>query len=68
MMKWSVLIADVGIRVVEAEDIDRAYAADVAEYGCKLEDVLAVFCHTPFRSVQSETAASSVSGVEQKRG
>ena len=48
MAKWSVLIAGIGTRVVEAEDIDGAYAVAEAEYGCRLEDVLAVFSHDPF--------------------
>ena len=49
MAKWSVLIAGIGTRVVEAEDIDGAYAVAEAEYGCKLQDVLAVFSQVPFR-------------------
>ena len=49
MAKWSVLIAGIGTRVVEAEDIDGAYAVAEAEYGCRLEDVLVVFSHDPFR-------------------
>ena len=49
MEKWPVLIAGIGTRVVEAEDIDGAYAVAEAEYGCRLEDVLAVFSHDPFR-------------------
>ncbi len=49
MTKWSVLIAGIGKRVVAAEDIDGAYAVAEAEYGCRLEDVLAVFSHDPFR-------------------
>ena len=49
MAKWSVLIAGIGRCVVEAENIDGAYAVATAEYGCRLEDVLAVFSHDPFR-------------------
>lgn len=48
MAKWSVLIAGIGTRVVEAEDIDGAYVVTEAEYGCRLEDVLVVFSHDSF--------------------
>lgn len=48
--KWSVLMAGIGVRIVEAEDIDGAYTAAMATYGCRLEDILAVFSHTPFRA------------------
>ena len=47
--KWTVLIRGVGSRDVEAKDIDGAYAAAMEEYGCKLEDILAVFCHSPVK-------------------
>ena len=49
MKKWTVLIRGVGSRDVEAKDIDGAYAAAMEEYGCKLEDILAVFCHSPVK-------------------
>ena len=47
MKKWSVLIEGIGSRDVEAKDIDGAYAAAMKEYGCKLDDILAVLSHTP---------------------
>lgn len=50
MKKWSVLISGIGLRVVMSADIDGAYLAAVKEYGCRMEDVLAVFCHSPFRT------------------
>ena len=40
--QWPVLIKDVGMRVVTANDIDGAYIAATKEYGCKMEDILAV--------------------------
>ena len=49
MKKWSVLISGIGLRVVMSEDIDGVYLAAVKECGCKMEDILAVFCHSPFR-------------------
>ena len=48
--KWSVLMAGIGVRIVEAEDIDGAYAASMTAYGCRLEDILAVFGHSPVRT------------------
>ena len=27
-----------------------AYLVAMKEYGCKIEDILAVFCHAPFRA------------------
>ena len=47
MKKWTVLIRGVGSRDVEAKDIDGAYAAAMDEFGCRLDDILAVLCHTP---------------------
>jgi len=47
MKKWSVIIEDIGMRVVEANDIDGAYDAAMDEFGCEVDDVLAVFCHSP---------------------
>ncbi len=49
MIKWSVLIDGIGLRVVMSQDIDGAYLAAVKEYGCKIEDILAVFCHSPYQ-------------------
>ena len=54
MAKWSVLIAGIGVRVVEAKDIDGAYAAAMDEFGCKLDDILAVFNHTPINVKESK--------------
>ena len=42
-----ILMVGIGVRVVEAKDIDGAYAAAMDEFGCKLDDILAVFSHTP---------------------
>lgn len=47
---WSVLIDGLGLRVVMSKDIDGAYLAAMKEYGCKIEDILAVFCHSPFKA------------------
>ena len=54
MIKWSVLINGIGLRVVMSEDIDGVYLAAVKEYGCKIEDILAVFCQSPIRSPKAE--------------
>lgn len=48
--KWSVLIDGIGLCIVMSKDIDGAYLAAMKEYGCKIEDILAVFCHAPFRA------------------
>ena len=48
MIKWSAWIHGICVRVVVSEDIDGAYAVAMKEYGCKLEEILSVFCHTPF--------------------
>lgn len=48
--KRSVLIDGIGLRIVMSKDIDGAYLAAMKEYGCKIEDILAVFCHAPFRA------------------
>lgn len=40
--EWTVLIKDIGMRLVTADDIDGAYIAATKEFGCKIEDVLAV--------------------------
>lgn len=47
---WSVLINGLGLRVVMSKDIDGAYLAAMKEYGCKIEDILAVSCHSPFKA------------------
>ena len=63
MTEWSVLIHGVGVRVVVSEDIDGAYAIAMKEYGCRLEDVLSVFCHTPLcvcKTSESPVARSSM--------
>ena len=52
MIKWSVLINGIGLRVVMADDVDGAYLVAMKEYGCKIEDILAVFCHSPFKVVK----------------
>ena len=49
MIKWSVLIDGIGIRIVMSKDIDGAYLAAMKEYGCKIEDILAVFCHSSYQ-------------------
>ena len=50
MIKWSVLIDGLGLRVVMSKDIDGAYLAAMKKYGCKIEDILAVFCQSPFKA------------------
>ena len=47
MKEWSVVIEGIGKREVEAKDIDGAYDAAMDEFGCEVDDVLAVFCHLP---------------------
>ena len=54
MIKWAVLIKGIGLRVVMSKDIDGAYLAAMEEYGCKIEDILAVFCHSPFKAAMGE--------------
>ena len=44
---WTVLIKGVGSRNVEAKDIDGEYAAAMDEFGCKLDDILAVLSDAP---------------------
>ena len=42
-MKFRVFIdGGIGLRKVEAEEIDGAYAAAVEQFGCRYEDILAV--------------------------
>ena len=53
MKKWTVLIRGVGSRDVEAKDIDGAYAAAMDIFSCKLDDILAVFGHTPINVKES---------------
>jgi hypothetical protein len=49
MKEWSVVIEGIGMRKVESKDIDidGAYDAAMDEFGCEVDDVLAVFCHSP---------------------
>ena len=47
MKRWTVLIKGVGSRDVEAKDIDDAYAVAMDKFGCELDDILAVVCHSP---------------------
>ena len=54
MIKWSVLINGLGLRVVMSKDIDGAYLAAIKEYGCKIEDILTVFCHSPYQPKYKE--------------
>lgn len=57
MIEWSVFIHGVGVCVVVSENIDGAYAIAMKEYGCKLEDILSVFCHTPLSACNPFVAA-----------
>lgn len=41
-MKFKVIIAGIGLKEVEAEEIDGAYVAAVEQFGCRYEDILAV--------------------------
>ena len=41
-MKFKVIIAGIGLKEVEAEEIDGAYLAAIKQFGCQLEDILAV--------------------------
>ena len=41
-MKFKVLINGVGLKEVSANDIDGAYKAAVKEFGCTVDDILAV--------------------------
>ena len=41
-MKFKVIIAGIGLKEVEAEEIDGAYLAAIKQFGCRLEDILAV--------------------------
>ena len=54
MKRWSVVIKGMGKRDVESKDIDGAYAAAMKEFGCKLDDILAVFCHSPVEIKEEE--------------
>ena len=42
-----VIIEGIGKREVEAKDIDGVYDAVMDEFGCEVDDVLAVFYHSP---------------------
>ena len=68
MTKWSVLIAGLGLRVVMSKDIDGAYLAAMKEYGCKIEDILAVFCHSPFNpSMMSRSVGKKSEDGEERQ-
>ena len=41
-MKFKVIIAGIGLKEVESEEIDGAYVAAIKQFGCRLEDILAV--------------------------
>lgn len=42
-MKFKVIISGgIGLKEVEAEEIDGAYAAAVETFGCRVDDILAV--------------------------
>lgn len=41
-MKFKVIIAGIGLKEVEAEEINGAYVAAVEQFGCRYEDILAV--------------------------
>lgn len=41
-MKFKVIIAGIGLKEVEAEEIDGAYVAAIKQFGCRLEDILSV--------------------------
>ena len=58
MIKWSVLIHGVGVRIVVSEDVDGAYVVAMKEYGCKIEDILSVFCHSPHCACKPFVVAS----------
>ena len=41
-MKFKVIIAGIGLKEVEAKEIDGAYVVAIKQFGCRLEDILAV--------------------------
>ena len=41
-MKFKVFMVGIGLKEVEAEEIDGAYVAAIKQFGCRLEDLLAV--------------------------
>ena len=68
MIKWSVLIDRIGLRVIMSKDIDGAYLAAMKEYGCKIEDILAVFCHSPFKtSMMSRSPGKKSENVKERK-
>ncbi len=54
MKKWTVWVRGIGSHDVEAKAIDGAYAAAMDEFGCRLDDILAVFSHTPINIKESK--------------
>ena len=55
MKKWTVLVwGGIGSRDVEAKAIDGVYATTVDEFGCRLDDILAFFSHTPINRKESK--------------
>lgn len=42
-MKFKVIIAGVGLKEVEAKEIDDVYAAAIKQFGCRKEDILAAW-------------------------
>ena len=41
-MKFKVFMDGIGLKEVDAEEIDGAYVAAIEQFGCRLEDILAV--------------------------
>ena len=41
-MKFKVFMDGIGLKEVAAEEIDGAYVAAIEQFGCRLEDILAV--------------------------
>ena len=68
MIKWSVLIDGLGLCVVTSKDIDGAYLAAMKEYGCKIGDILAVFCHSPFNASMMSGSHGKKSGTGKGLG
>ena len=40
-MKFKVFMDGIGLKEVEAEEIDGVYAAAIEQFGCRKEDILA---------------------------
>lgn len=41
-MKFEVFIDGIGLKEVDAEEVDGAYTAAVEQFGCRYEDILAM--------------------------